>query len=45
MTKDDIIQILREHLPELRRDCQISDPALAQAGVGLFGSFVRGEQR
>ena len=38
MTKDDIIRILRANLPDLRRDYHVST-------LGLFGSFVRGEQR
>lgn len=38
LTKDEIIAILREHLPELQRDYHVSY-------LGLFGSYVRGEQR
>jgi len=38
LDKETILAILREHLPELRRDYHVSY-------LGLFGSYVRGEQR
>ena len=38
MDKETIIAILRERLPELRRDYSVTY-------LGLFGSYVRGEQR
>jgi len=38
LDKETIIAILRERLPELRRDYSVTY-------LGLFGSYVRGEQR
>ncbi len=38
LDKDVILRILREHLPELKRDYSVSY-------LGLFGSYVRGAQR
>jgi predicted nucleotidyltransferase len=37
-TLDDVLRILRAHLPELREDYGVCT-------LGVFGSYVRGEQR
>ena len=37
-TLDDVLRILHAHLPELREDCGVRT-------LGVFGSYVRGEQR
>jgi len=38
MTKEDILSVLREELPHLRKEFRV-------IRIGIFGSYANGEQR